>query len=202
MSTLVWSSLKSWDGKVSEQDFNRLVDALQSITINPGLNYTIARTPAGTTILPGGKGGGSGSTCPFTVSINAISGDPDNVSIKISPGTVNAFIPSNVFDSFTIASTGTFYVKVGVETDGQNVTACTFYVDDSEPDPQNAAASSLPTSFDITLALIKDAKAYRTIGCGSLMLTSSQAFITDKASPAGPGELTYIPYYVWQWGIA
>jgi len=202
MSTLVWSSLKSWDGKVSEQEFNRLVDAVQSVTLNPGLNYTIARSPAGTTILSSGKGGGRAAICPFAVTISPISGDPDNVSVTVGPGTVNGFIPTNVFDAFTIANTGTFYVKVGVETDGQNVTACTFYVDGSEPDPQTATASSLPTSFDIPLALIKDAKAYKTIGCGSLVLTSVQAFVTDKASPAGPGELTYIPYYVWQWGIA
>lgn len=197
MSTIVWNTLKAWDGHVSPAQFNRLVDAMQSISLNPGLNYNISRTPAGTTILPGGKGGAAVS-CPLTVSLSGVDGDPDSLTVKVSPGTVNQFVATNMFDTSTVSDTGTFYVKATVETDGQDVTSWEINVDSSEPDAQSATASSLPTSFDILIAIINDGKVYRVLSCGSITLTPVLAFITDKDSPADPGELTYIPYYLWQ----
>lgn len=50
MSALNFNGLKSYDGKVSEQDFNRLVDALQSITLNEGAGYQLRRNVVGTSI--------------------------------------------------------------------------------------------------------------------------------------------------------
>ena len=200
MSTLVFSSLKSWDGKVSEAEFNKLVDALQSITLGSGLGYKVLRTAAGTTIQPEGRSAGAFS-CPFSVALNAVAGDPASLKVSVSPGTVNQYVATNVFDTFTISTSGTYYVKAGVETDGQDVTSFTIYVDTSEPDAQTATASSLPSSFDVLIAIIKNGKAYRVLSCGSIILNGHEEFRTDKDSPAGPGELTYIPYYVWQVSI-
>lgn len=195
--TIVWNTIKSWDGVVSEFDFNRLVDAVQSITLNPGLNYNIKRSPAGTTLVTNGQAAAAES-CPFTVSLTPVSGDPTSLTVSVSPGTVNQFIATNVLDTFTITTTDTYYVKASVETDGQNVTSFTISVDTDAPDAQTATASSLPTSFDVLIALISDGTVYKTLTCGSIILTPVQAFITDTGSPAEPGELTYIPYYIWQ----
>lgn len=183
--------------RLSSALFNRLVDALQSITLGSGLGYKVLRTAAGTTIQPEGKSGGT-FACPFTVLLNAVSGDPTSLTVSVSPGTVNQFVPTNLFDTFTIASTGTYYVKAGIETDGQDMTSFTIYCDTSKPDSQTATASSLPTSFDVLLAIIKDGKVYRVITCGSISISGYQQFITATDSPAGPGELNYIPYYIWQ----
>lgn len=199
--TIVWNTIKVWDGNITQAAFNKLVDAVQSITLNPGLNYNIKRSPAGTTLVTNGKGA-EAETCPFTVTLTPVSGDPTSLTVNVTPGTVNQFIATNVLDTFTISHSGTYYVKAGVETDGQNVTSFTISVDTDAPETQNATASSLPTSFDVVLALIKNGVAYRTLSCGSIILTPVQAFITDTGGPVEPGELTYIPYYVWQMSVA
>ena len=198
--TIIWNTLKSWDGAVSEFDFNRLVDAVQSIALNPGLNYNITRSAAGTTLVTTPQAGG-GTPCPFTVALVPVA-DSSNVTVKVSPGTVNQFIATNVLDTFTISNSGDYYVKAAIETDGQNVSSFAIAVDDSVPEAQEATASSLPTSFDVLIAYIQNGVAYQTLGCGSIILTPVQAFVTDKDPPANPGELTYIPYYIWEVSLA
>lgn len=195
---ITWNSLKSWDGKVSEMEFNKLIDVIQSITLNPGLNYTITRTAGGTTILPGGKGGGGSTPPPLNVTVGADPSDPTSLIVKISPGTVNQFLATNMFDTFPVDDTSTYYVKATISTDGQNVTSWELNVDTSTADTQNATASALPTSFDVLIAIIDSGKVYRVIGPGSIGVNGHEEFITDKDSPAGPGELPYIPYYSWE----
>jgi len=197
---VVWNTLKVWDGQITQVDFNKLVDACQRITLNPGLNYNIKRSPAGTTLVTNGQAGSS-LTCPFTVSLKKNPDDPTSLVCSISPGTVNSFVPTNAFDTFTVTSSDTYYVKATVDTDGATITSVEYNVDTSTPDPQTATASALPASVDVTLAVIQNGKAYRTIGCGSVSLTPVLAFTTDVEPPAEPGQSTTVPYYMWQQGI-
>jgi len=200
MSAIIFNNLKSFDGRLTEQKFNRLVDAMQSLVINQGLNYTVARTPVGTTL--GIANSSTKTTCPFTIILKAIPDDDANVTVNVSPGTVNQYIATNAFDDFTISKTGLYYVKAGIETDGQSVSSVTLYVDTDEADQQTPAPFALPSSFDIVLGVISDGKPFRAIGCGSIILSGYEQFRTDKDEPAEPGELTYTPYYVWKVEVA
>ena len=52
-----WNGLKVRDGRITARAFNRIVEALQSVALRPGVNYTISQTVGGTIIVPKGKGG-------------------------------------------------------------------------------------------------------------------------------------------------
>lgn len=145
-----------------------------------------------------GGGGAGAEICPFTTTAGAIVDDPDNVRVQVSPGKINELIPTNCFDGFTVAKTGVFFVKSGVVTDGASVSSNTLAVDGTPPVPQVPVPFALPASVEVLLAVIKDGKPFRTIGCGSIQLNGHEEFVTDKSPPAEPGQLTFTPYYTWQ----
>jgi len=196
MSEINFQTLKTYGPSVTPYLFNRAIDTLQAISLEKGLGYQLRRTPGGTSLKINAGTLSFNPPPAFTVSTQAISGDASNISVNITPGTVNQHVPDNMFDSLTCATSGTFYAKIGVTTDGQNVTSCSLSCDDSTPVAQNATASALPSNLDILLAIVKDKKVYQT-QAGSISLVGNQEFITDKPEPANPGELTYIPYYTW-----
>lgn len=192
-----WQGLKSNDGKVSEKEFNLLVDAIQSHSLRPGPNYRLTQTVGGVTILPKGSSSG-GTSCPFTVSIapNAASPTTD-IDVTITPGTLNQLLPTNIYDTFTIAKMGTFHVKLVASTDGEKVTSGAIEVDSTAAAATSPTPYSLPTTFDVTLAVIKDAASYRVIGCGSVSLFGRMQYTVEKSPAAGPGLPTVTEYYNW-----
>jgi len=199
MANIPYRKLKIFDkNTVSPLDFNRLVDYVQSITLNNGLGYKIHRTKCGTnlTVHPGQSGGGS---CPFTVTTAPVSGDTTSLHVSVTAGTVNSLLPSNNFDTFTISTTGLYQVKVRAlgDGDGKDITSCSLLVDTDPPEVQVPTPFALPSTVDILIAVILNGTVYRTIGCGSIQLTGTQEFITNPESPADPGMLNYIAYYAW-----
>lgn len=194
MSTLVFNNLKSFDGTVSDKDFNALVDAMQSLIITQGLNYSVRRTPAGTTLSFDAKVASGGTTCPFTTKLKTVD---DELVATVTPGTVNGLVPSNLFDDFLISDSGTYYVKVAALTDGTAVTSVSLAVDTSEPEGQVVTPFSLPTYVEVLLAIVFNGRVFRTIACGNVELQGHEEFKEDKNPPAQPGELTYTPYYRW-----
>lgn len=194
MHTIVFSNLKCYGGTVTDRHFNRLVDALQSIALTPGVDYRILRTPAGTTIQPDGKGGGSG-TCPFTIRLKVVDGD---LKATLTPGSVNELVPTNTFEEFSVEDTGTYYVKAKATSDGEKITSVFLEIDTDMPEAQTPTPFALPALVEILLGIIKDGKAFRTVACGSIHLQGHEEFRTDKSPPAQPGELVYTPYYAWR----
>ena len=194
MSAINFNAYKSNAGKVSEQNFNRLVDLVQSTTLGNGAYYALKRTPAGT-ILDFKRGGGGGNLCPLTPAVSVTGA---NYSIRMSPGSVNNLMPSNMFSSF-IVGTGTspVYVKAVVASDGTKVTSSAFAVNTTPPVAQSPTASALPTSVEVLVAIVNSGIAYRTIGCGSVSLQGVEDYRLDKAT-AVAGSLAYTPYYAWK----
>jgi hypothetical protein len=197
MSEINFNAVKCYDAKVSPALYNRLVDIVQAQGLEPGIGYNLSRSTMGTTLRIKQAASAAITPLPFSVSVASISGDPSDVSVSVRPGTANQFVPDNIFDAVTVANTGTFYAKLSIETDGQNITSCSINVDDSVPDQQAATPNALPSSFDILLAIIKDGKPYQTQS-GSLSIVGYQTFIVDADPPADPGQLTYTPYFIWQ----
>lgn len=200
MSELIFNTLKSYDGKVSEREFNSLVDALQSVALSNGLGYSIKRTPLGTTIVTKATSAPAATVCPFDVTISEIDpASPSDTSkkINVAAGSMNNLIPDNNFADFDFTVSDLIYVIATGTSDGKKITSVTLNVGTTAPTPQVPTASSLPTSVDILIAVVVAAKPYRVIPCGSITLNGAEQFITDTSSPAEPGQLPYIPYYVW-----
>ena len=192
-----FSDYKSYDGRVSESEFNALVDLMQRVTLCNGVGYTLSRNVTGTIIqTKPGTGGSSLIQCPFDATVTT---DPTtkNTTVTVRPGTVNQLLPDNINEPFTVDISNDIKIKVKALTDGTQVTSCTLSVDDDDADTQTPTPFALPTSYEIVTGVIIDGKYYRTIPCGSIQLVGFQEYILDKDPPADPGQLQYTPYYKW-----
>lgn len=134
-------------------------------------------------------------TPPFYLSKNT--DDQDNLIITVFPGTVNQFLPDNMFETFNIDDTGTFWAKLQINTDGQNIQFVQIAIDTNENQPQIAVPSSLPTYIEILIGIIKDGNVY-SITRGNFSLVGQNSFNVPVSSPADPGTPVFTSYYVWQ----
>jgi hypothetical protein len=189
-------SLKVHGGHVTPEKFNALVDHVLSNSINKGLGYTLVRTKTGT-VIKAKPGGATGSSCPFDVSL-ATTETPGTLSATLRPGSVNELLPTNIFDGFDVSSTGLFFVKLLVTSDGEKITSSEVEIDGDEPEPQTPTPFALPSSLELLVAVIEDGTEFRTMSCGSVTLSGHEEFVTDKSPPAEPGESTVTPWYVWR----
>lgn len=176
-----------WDGvaKVIEDNF-------REVALQPGVGYTLKNSPGGSSIvvtppIP------QKNLQPFDVMLGSDGGAP---SATIVPGTVNGILPSNMFDTFDLDATSTWYFKAGATTDGTQVTAVEIYVDNSPPDVQVPVPQALPASFDKLFAMSVAGKVFRMIPDGSITVAAQPLFTADRTSWA-PGKPMTQTWYSW-----
>jgi len=195
MSEISFGNYKVYDGVITPARYNRLIDLLQRITLHNGLNYRVSRNAAGTTLVAMGGTTAGTMFCPFDVTTTPSSGGTYTATVRA--GTVNQFLPSNNFDSFTLSNSDVVQVKVTALTDGAGITSCSLALDTDNAAEQVPTPNSMPTSVTLTVGVIVNAVWYRTAPCGSFNLVSQELYQVDKNPPANPGTLPYIPYYIW-----
>jgi hypothetical protein len=199
MSEINYNLFKCYDSKVSPTLYNRLVDAVQSNGLEPGIGYLLTRSTLGTTLrIKAGANGSFTPPEPFAVTTVPISGDDSSVTVKVTPGTMNSLVPDNMFDSLTATIDDVNYVTLDVTTDGQNITNYEIDCSTDAPDGQNAVANALPTTFDICLAVIQSGKAYQA-QYGSFTVYGTNTFTVNATEPVEPGLPVTTPYYQWTW---
>lgn len=188
--------VKKGDAILAEH-FNLLVDAILERTPLSFVNGFLTRTPHGFHVRGnrGGSGGGAAvDLLPWDIAIVA---SESGVKARFAvPGSINGFVPSNIFADFTIAAGGVYYVKCNCSTDGKVITAISVAIDSSPPTAQTPTMSILPSSFQHVVGMIKDGTPFN-IARKALAATSSMRFRTDKSPPADPGEMAYAEWYVW-----
>lgn len=176
-----------WDGvaKVIEDNFRQ-------VTLQPGIGYTLKTGPGGSSFVVTAQIPQK-NLQPFDV----MSGTAEGASsATIVPGTLNGILPTNMFDSFTLDATSTWYFKAGATTDGTQVTAVEIFVDNSPPDVQVPVPQALPASFDKLFAMSVDGKVFRMIPDGSITVAAQPLFTADRTSWA-PGKPMTETWYSW-----
>lgn len=121
---------------------------------------------------------------------------PPRISATIRPGTVNNILATNWSTPFVVNTSETYYLKTNVLTQDAEVTTHSLVLDSTPPPAFQVAKGAPPVSFSVLLGIILNGVWYRTIGPGSLMATSVEAFRTSKEEPA-PGTLPYDIWYSW-----
>jgi hypothetical protein len=127
--------------------------------------------------------------------------DPDNETqylVKVQPGTLNGFLPTNWDEEFELADTGLHYAKAVVSTDGVGITSVSISIDTTPAALQEPTAWGVPTTVDKLFGLFSAGSVYRVIGSGGISLSSAVRLTTPTDSPAQPGELPFINYYALQ----
>lgn len=135
-------------------------------------------------------------SCPFDITLSSTGGS--NLMAYLAYGSVSSIIPSNIDTGLTLLNTGLYYVKLVTTTNGGVISQVTIVIDTNIPKAQTPTAGALPSTVEILIFVINNGIPYRTIGCGSIMLTGALAFTTDKPSAVPPGVSTSINYYIWQ----
>jgi hypothetical protein len=104
----------------------------------------------------------------------------------IYPGFVASIFPSNIFSTFNVSSSLTYWICT-VTTNGRQITSAQISTSASPPAAQTLIASSLPTTARFAFAITQGGIVYRTIGDGNPIVSINQVVITDKATAPPPG---------------
>lgn len=188
-------------GVASSERINAIQELLQALVrgdnVFTGVNLRKTLGP-GYFILSGEAGGGRRSgpgSFPWEISTTR---DPETEqdSVHVGPGTINSFVPTNMFSSFDIAATGTYYVALGCDTDGTVVTNATITVTGTAPDPIDEDIGAAPDFFAVLLGLIVDLNIYQLIDY-VLFAFPVRTIYSLSAAPE-PGQPYYDLHYTWQ----
>ena len=132
---------------------------------------------------------------PFDI----ISRGTDNALINdiiFWPGTINQYLPTNMFDTFSYNITTIMYAYVRALTNGRAITSASIIVSATPPNPINTLASVGPPQLDILIGCFVMGTLYKTWEGGNMAANLSQSHTEDRPTPI-PGLSPTIKYYTW-----
>ncbi len=141
--------------------------------------------------------GGNAQNVPIPWDMQIITESGAKKMIYTLPGTIAGFLPSNAFNKFPVDESTTYYCKAACTTDGKVITALQINVDTSPPIVQVPTMGILPNYFEWTVGMITAPLKIFNIAQRNLNAGSTVLFLTDKATPGGPGTLAYAQWVVW-----
>jgi hypothetical protein len=190
------------DRQLGATTLNQILRELDSLRITRVVNGTFRKLPGGTeiTVAPQRGGGTPISRQPWDliarVDPNA---DPEDENppylVRVQPGTLNGFLPTNWDEEFECAGTGLHYAKAIVATDGQAMTGVTIEIDTNAPDPQELQEFGIDNPIEIVFGLFAEGAVYRLIGAGNIAASPKLWLTTERQTPPAPGELPFSQYF-------
>lgn len=188
-------------GVASAERINNIQDAIMCITrgenIVSGVNLR-KNSGDGYVVLSGlpdrGLGGGGGGAIerPWQMKVTAITGA---MEIRFNPGTINNMLPANMFDVWTVPSTGLWYASLDVTTDGRQITNAVIDVSTNWADPMGVAMGLAPSDFSVQLGIINNGVTYDLFT--DLMWATSYQALTTVKSGLTPGQPIWDYWYSW-----
>jgi hypothetical protein len=190
------------DRQLGANTLNQILRELDSLRITRVVNGTFRKLPGGTeiTVAPQRGGGTPITRQPWDLIAQVDpDADPEDETppylVRVQPGTLNGFLPTNWDEEFERAGTGLYYAKAVITTDGENITAVAIAIDTTAPTEQEPVEFGISTEVECLFGLFAEGQAYRVVGPGQITL-SPTLWITASASPAAnPGESPYDLYY-------
>ena len=156
--------------------------------INAGIN----QTPKGLSISVGASGGIPEGDFPWKTTFKK----PAN-TLSVFPGTLNGLLPSNIFSPIACSSSGLYYLKAKVTTNGKAVTAVTLAVENGYEDCViSAVENSAPTTLAFIIAAISDGDIFQ-VQKTNIVITPTVAFIVSRTPPI-PGDEPFVRWWTWQ----
>ena len=168
----------SWDRFASWLDAE-----LRAREIQPGVGYSYTASRGGFALSINGGGSSKPALQPFDIQLSSAA---SGYTATIAPGLVAGIMPSNIFTEFTINDTLTYFI-CKLSTDGTKVTAAEILTGSTPPPLPTLIPSALPSEVQFVFGLTKEGKAFRTIGDGNPVVSSTLAIQTDKTTAPPPG---------------
>jgi hypothetical protein len=190
------------DRQLSSDTLNRILRELESLRITRVVNGTFKKLPGGTEIVvaPRGAGGAPAAIQPWDLQARIDpSASPSNTSppylVRVRPGTLNGFLPTNWDEEFDCDGTGLHYAKAIVDTDGQAMTGLTIEINTTAPTAQSPQEFGIDSPIQILFGLFLEGSGYRLIGPGNIAASPKLWLTTERQAPPVPGEIPFSQYF-------
>ena len=179
---------------------NDALSALQALGVTVGFGLYAWPTPSGILIEidPSIMSASLDDKYQWDVELTAIGNPVTSYSFEVWPGLIAAMLPSNMFDTFNVSASGTFYIIATCTTDGKAVTSSVLSVESAPPAlpaPQIGAGAS---SLGFVIGVFVDG-TYFNAWKKNISVATREVIREDKPSP-GPLELPYISW--WGWSVS
>lgn len=133
---------------------------------------------------------------PWAVTATNINVTNKTADIRISPGSINGVVPSNINEEFSVSNNGTvYYIYCSVTAANGAVVSCTIAVSATAPSGFGLASELPPTSFEVFLGSWSYGKALITQE--NIGVEVYEAYREPK-TPDFPGDRPYRSYYSWK----
>jgi len=144
------------------------------------------------------KGSGGTQTTHFPFEISGHRDSNGNFYVTVRFGTISGLIPDNISDFLYLNDTGTFYIKLGCQTNGKIPTFITLY-SDNQPEDNSATVTqgSPPPDFNITLGVVKAKKVYQVV-YDNMIATPKVVFLETKTQGLSAGQEPFNRWWAWQ----
>ena len=181
---------------ISADLINNIIDSVRECQLQSVVGGFFRRGPGGTTItVPPSRGGASAQVCPFTATATAVTGGFD---VSFSIGTVNGFLPSNMFAKITGVTTSArtyFYIKAA--SDGKAITSAIIEKDTTLRTPLPPLKDVAPAEINILIATMATSGLVQsTISCANLSARIVPSIQEDNVSYI-TGQRNLSQYYNW-----
>jgi hypothetical protein len=136
------------------------------------------------------------ATTPFPWEITIENNSDGQAYVAVYPGTINNLLPTNIFlkDLF-INITGTYFVVLHVDTDGNKPTLSFLQIRTEPPQGLGWDQNIPPLQFDLLLGLVVDSVPFQLVS--DLLLADPIAGAKTLRDPLIPGEPYYDINYSW-----
>lgn len=140
----------------------------------------------------GTGGGGGGLERPWQMHVTAI---PGALQVRLNPGTINNMLPSNMFDVWTVPSTGLWYASLDATTNGYQVTNAVVDISENFADPAGIAMGLAPSYFSVQLGVINNGQTFDIFT--DLMFATPTKVLTTVKGSLSPGQPIWDFWYTW-----
>lgn len=135
----------------------------------------------------------SSSSHPWAISVTT--DDNGKEVVKLSPGTINMILPSDIFDSKPVLKGKTNYISLKVLTNGKSVTAVTWQILAAAPTPTSATEAVAPPLFTVPLGVILEGNVLQ-IESANLSFTPEVVMMVARR-PAYSGDERFTRWWNW-----
>lgn len=183
--------------EVSAERLNAIVAEIKKNRVRGERGITVRSTGDGTYVgLAASLRSRAAATAqPWDLKATQNPNNPSQYTVTVVPGTINGVLPSNWSSDFTCNSTGVYYAKAVLATDGENITGVTIEINTSAPTQQEPQPYAIASEVEYLFGLFSAGQVYRTIGSGHITLAPKIWLVTEKASPPAAGESPYVITY-------
>lgn len=115
--------------------------------------------------------------------------------VKVRPGTVSEFLPTNWDEEFTLQGNQDYYAVAEVATDGKAITEVEIKFETAFPAPQEPELFAVPGTVKSVFGIFTSGVAFRTIGAGNIVL-EPKIWFQEARTNVAPGESLFNLYYV------